>query len=111
MRIVGEAVRVDGDLRAHSIKPFERGRPGFAADAGRYGNSMVGRSGVRRCRDSAAEHDSWERAVKRGRLRRSMKKRGVAEGRGTVVFGSETGEYRARRGTRSVGENCFMLRR
>ena len=113
MRIVAEAASVGRDLRAHSIKPFERGRPGFAADAGRYGHSMVGRSGVQMCRDSAAERDSWEHAVKRWRLKRSMKKRGVAEGRGTVVFGSRTGEYLARRGARSVrvGENCFMLRR
>ena len=113
MRIVAEAVSVGRDLRAHSIKPFERGRPGFAADAGCYGNSMVGRSGVQMCRDSAAEHDSWEHAVKRGRLRRRMKKRGVAEGRGTVVFGSETGECRARWSTGSVGagERRFMPQR
>jgi len=110
MRVVAEAVSVGRDLRARSIKPFERGRPGFAAD--RYGNSMVGRSGVQRWRDSAAEHDSWEHAVKRGRLRRSRKKRGVAEGRGTVVFGSRTGEYRSPEDAKCwIGENCFMLRR
>jgi len=51
-----------------SIKPFERGRPGFAADAGCYGDSMMGRSGARMCRDRAAEHRSREHAVKRGRL-------------------------------------------
>ena len=92
MRIVAEAVSVGRDFRVHSIKPFERGRPGFAADAGRYGNSMMGRSGARVCRDRAGEQDSWEHAVERGRLRRSMKKKGVAEAQRTVVFGNETDE-------------------
>ena len=48
MRIVAEAVSVGRDLRAHSIKPFERGRP-VCGRRVRYVNSIVGRNSVKVC--------------------------------------------------------------
>jgi len=96
-------------LCARSIKPFERGRR-FAADAGGYVNSIMGRDGVKLCRGCAMEPSRRRDAFERGLLGKSVAESGVEDTERKDLSGVKAKRCGARGSTRScrIGEIGFM---
>ena len=87
--------------------------PGFAADAGGYVNSIVGRNGVKVCRGCARSPGDERHGLKRGLLGESAAESGIEETGRKNLSGLKAERCGVRRSTRSfrIGEICFMLPR